>query len=233
MENLIIKNLSVSFGDNCVYKDFNLTLETNKITCIMGISGCGKTTLLNCVSSLLDYSGEISGVGSVSFVFQSPRLIKGFTVKDNIDFALSQIKEDKRKERIDFSLQIMEIADLANKYPFELSGGQQNRVGLARGLACESNVLLLDEAFTGQDVALRNRVISRLLLSLEQEPRTVLAVTHDVDEALLMADRIIILGNNAILADINIDLARLERNLSCDTLNNVRSELYKVLNQTI
>lgn len=230
MEDIIIKNLSLSFGEKCVYKDFNLVLNGGEVTCIMGVSGCGKTTLLNCICSLLNYSGEIKGVNSTSFVFQNARLIKGFTVKQNIEFALSQTELSKRAERIKTGLEIMEISDLINKYPFELSGGQQSRVGFARGLACQSNVLLLDEAFTGQDIALRNRIITRLLISLEQEPRTVVAVTHDVDEALLMADRMIILGDNQILFDIPIELNRLERNLSCDALNNIRKEVYNVLN---
>lgn len=230
MEDIVIKDLSLSFGEKRVYKDFNLVLNGGEVACIMGVSGCGKTTLLNCICSLLNYSGEIKGVSSASFVFQNARLIKGFTVKENIQFALSQTEPAKREERIKTGLEIMEISDLINKYPFELSGGQQSRVGFARGLACQSNVLLLDEAFTGQDIALRNRIISRLLSSIEKEPRTVIAVTHDVDEALLMADRIIILGDNQVLFDTPIKLDRLDRNLSCDTLNNIRKEVYNALN---
>lgn len=189
-----IKNLSVSYGDNRVYENFSLELEDGKITCVLGESGCGKTTLLNAVASLVKYEGSITP-SRVSYVFQSPRLIPNLTVLKNLTVVGAE------EQRAADMLREVGLKDKENRYPYALSGGERQRVALCRAFLFPSDILLLDEPFSSLDLKTKLSVIRTFKELEEKDGRTVLAVTHDIDEALYLADRIVVIKEGAVAAD--------------------------------
>lgn len=191
-----IKNLTKRYGEKTVYENFNLDVEDGKITVILGESGSGKTTLLNCVARLTPFEGEISPV-KCSYVFQSPRLIPNLTVLQN----LLIVKNDEKAARA--VLESVRLGDKLNAYPITLSGGEAQRVALARALLFGGDCWLLDEPFSSLDLRLKAE-ISDLFLSLIRECKaTALFVTHSIDEAIKLGDRIIVLGKGGILGDFD------------------------------
>lgn len=189
-----IKNLSVSYGDNKVYEDFSLSLEDGKVTCILGESGCGKTTLLNAVASLIRYDGYITPT-SASYVFQSPRLIPNLTVLKNLTIVGAD------PEKAADMLGQVGLAGKEDDYPERLSGGERQRVALCRAFLYPSDILLLDEPFSSLDLKTKLSVMQTFKELEERDGRTVLAVTHDIDEALYLADRIVVIKNGTVAAD--------------------------------
>lgn len=189
-----IKNLSVSYGDNKVYEDFSLTLKEGGITCVLGESGCGKTTLLNAVASLVKYEGQISPA-RVSYVFQSPRLIPNLTVLKN----LTIVGADEQKAAD--MLRLTGLSDKEKQYPLNLSGGEKQRVALSRAFLYPSDILLMDEPFSSLDLKTKLSVMEVFKSLHMREPRTTLFVTHDIDEALYLADRIVVIKDGKISAD--------------------------------
>ncbi|MDE7214829.1 MAG: ABC transporter ATP-binding protein [Clostridia bacterium] len=189
-----IKNLYTSSGQNRVYENFNLSIEDGKVTCILGESGSGKTTLLNCIARLTDFNGEIPAL-KCSYVFQSPRLVPNLTVFKNLSLVLNdgaKITEILKKVR---------LTEKADEYPCNLSGGQAQRVGLARAFLVKSDIILLDEPFASLDLKLKTEM-EKLFFEIRQaDNRTVLFVTHDVDEAITVADRVIVLKNGSVVFD--------------------------------
>lgn len=195
-----IKNLTKRYGELTVYENFNLDLEEGGITCILGESGCGKTTLLNCIAGLTDYDGEITNV-KCSYIFQTPRLVPNLTVGGNLKLIC------KDEDAIDAALGKVRLADKKNVYPVSLSGGQAQRVSIARAFLFGGEVILMDEPFTSLDLRLKKE-ISGLFLQIQSEGgRTALFVTHDVDEALNVADRIIAINGGKTVLDALTDEA--------------------------
>lgn len=187
-----IKNYSKSYGDKVIFKDLSLSIKAGSITAIMGNSGAGKTTLLNAISKLdSDYSGDII-CGKCSYIFQEPRLLKGVTVYKNIELALT--KPDEKK--VDEILAEVELSDAKDLYESELSGGMAQRVSLARAFVTDREMLLMDEPFSGLDMGLKLRLYNLFKKLHEKRKPTVILVTHDLEEALTLADRIIILGSS-------------------------------------
>jgi NitT/TauT family transport system ATP-binding protein len=193
-----LKNISKSYGKLQVLNSLSLEIEENSIIAFLGPSGCGKTTLLSLIAGLNQPDdGEILGLEnkSISYLFQEPRLLDWLTVADNLSFVLTdQIAGDEIKHRIDYYLKHMEILEYRNAYPRRLSGGQRQRVAMARALAYPSRILLMDEPFKSLDLGLKLELIHRLLLLWTAEPRTIILVTHDTKEALLLADEIFVLS---------------------------------------
>lgn len=193
---MTIKNLCKRYGDRIVYENFNLEIEDGKITAVLGESGSGKTTLLNCIAGITPYDGEITPV-SCSYVFQTPRLVPNLTVLKN----LLLIKRDEAEARK--ALAAVRLTDKENAYPVTLSGGEAQRVSLARALLFGGDMWLLDEPFSSLDLRLRNE-ISRLFLDVFHGGNaTAVFVTHSVDEAIALGDRIIVLKNGEISADFS------------------------------
>lgn len=189
-----IKNLCKSYGNLNVYYNFNLGIEEGKVTCILGESGSGKTTLLNCIARLTDFKGEIPDL-KCSYVFQSPRLVPNLTVYKNLSLVLND------GVKITEILQKVRLTDKANEYPCNLSGGQAQRVGLARAFLVKSDIILLDEPFASLDLKLKTEM-ERLFFEIRQtDCRTALFVTHNIDEAITVADRVIVLKNGAAVFD--------------------------------
>ena len=190
-----IKNLCKSYGAKKVFDDFNLTLPNGKIIAILGESGAGKTTLLNCIANLTDYEGEIIGeTNPISYVFREDRLIPNLTVKQNLELVCKDCD-------IDSALDSVGLLNEKDNYPKNLSAGMAKRVSLLRALVFNSNLLVLDEPFNNLDLALKYSLIEMVKDMQKTSPRTVLAVTHDVKEAVTIADRIVVISHGKIVFD--------------------------------
>lgn len=224
-----IKNLSKSFDDKCIFNNFNVEFEKGKITAIMGKSGIGKTTLLKAIANLTDYQGEIESDGAISYVFGEASLIPSLTVKQNLSYAVSHVIKDKkvRENAIYDILEQVELGDEANSFPWNLSTGMAQRVSLARGFLYPSNVLIMDEPFRGLDTALKSRLQKYFLKLLSKDNKTVVLITHDVNEALLLADRILVFDNRPvnIVFDESITIPQSERSFSNDGIASIADRL--------
>lgn len=228
-----IIDVSKKYGEKVIFDRFNLDLEPGKITAIMGRSGIGKTTLLKIIAGLTDYEGKVETSGEISYVFGEASLISSLTVKQNLEYAVSHVIKDKseRKNAILSVLKELELDGEINAYPRNLSTGMAQRVALARGFLYPADVLIMDEPFRGLDTALKTKLQKYFLNLFAKDNKTVLLITHDISEALLLADRIVVFDGNPIgLAfDENIMLPKEKRSLSSSEISSVGDELLKVL----
>ncbi len=198
-----IKNLTKRYGALTVYENFNLELKEGEVTCILGESGCGKTTLLNCIAGLTDYEGEITKT-KCSYIFQTPRLVPNLTVGGNLKLIC------KDEKAIDEVLEKVRLTDKKDAYPVALSGGQAQRVSIARAFLFDSDLILMDEPFSSLDVKLQMDISQQFLQILSESRRTALFVTHSVDEALRLADRIVVINGGKVALDIYMEIANME-----------------------
>ena len=229
-----VKGLAVAYGEKRVFDGFDIAFPAGEISVVMGGSGVGKSTLLNAVAGLVPCKGDIERPeGGISYIFQKDRLIPSISVHKNLDLVLRGVIRDKaeRGERIDEMLKRLEIGDKAEKYPSELSGGESLRVAMARAFLFPSDVLLMDEPFRALDIGLKFRLLRALEGLLASSPRTVIYVTHDVDECLLAADSWTVLAGSPahIAGEGEIALPRGERKVSSAELSAVRAELMRLL----
>lgn len=188
-----------SYADLKVLDNISIDFPENKVTCILGPSGCGKSTLLNIIGGILDKdSGQVIGFkdASISFVFQEDRLIKWKSVKDNLRFVLKG-KMDKKaiEETIDSYLKSVNLLEYKNYYPNSLSGGMKQRISILRAFIYPSEVLIMDEPFKSLDINNKRIVIDFFKKLQSMEKRTCIIVTHDIGEAMELADRIVILSD--------------------------------------
>jgi len=191
-------NITKKWGNKSIFDKFSLELPDEKVSVILGESGVGKSTLLSVAASLTDYEGKTEGFENPSFVFQQPRLIEQLSVYENIEFALSSVDmcKGEKKRVIESALEKARILPLADRNCSSLSGGEKQRVSLARAIAFPSDVLLTDEPFNSLDIRLKSEIISDLKNVVSEQKRTVLFVTHSVDEAMFFGDYIVVLKNN-------------------------------------
>ena len=234
MSNVVIKNLKVSYEDKVIFDSFNVEFEENKVNVILGSSGVGKTTILNCIAGILPYDGSIEGhEDGVSYIFQKDRLIPTISIYKNLDLILkTKIKDKKeRKEKILKMLSLLEIEDCAKKYTTEMSGGQIQRAAIARAFLYPSNVILLDEPFKALDTSLKSKLIKVLIELHKEERKTVIFVTHAIDECLLAADNVYVFANNPveIIYNTKIEKDAMERTLIDPELDVVRKELLSIV----
>lgn len=225
----LCKRYRTESGERIVFDKFSAEFKDGKVTAVMGSSGIGKTTLLNCIAKLTDYDGEIAGVGSSAYVFQEDRLIPDKTVYDNIDFVMQTEDADERKKRIKNALSVTELLSEAFRYPSELSGGQRKRVSLARAFASGRDLMLLDEPLSSLDIGLKFRIFDVMKKVFKSDSKTVIMVTHDVDEALTLADEIVIIekGGVAYRKEFSTDL--FGRDITDDECNRIRREIIEIL----
>jgi nitrate/nitrite transport system ATP-binding protein len=185
----------------------DLTIQRGEFVTLIGHSGCGKSTLLNLVAGLLAPTAgalilaerEIGGPGpDRGVVFQNHSLLPWLTCFENVHLAVERVfqeKKEKLKEKTNAALELVGLSHAAHKYPHEISGGMKQRVGIARALAMEPKMLLLDEPFGALDALTRATLQDELMRIVERTGSTVLMVTHDVDEAVLLSDRVVMMTN--------------------------------------
>ena len=192
---LELTNVSVSFEAVEVIRELSLAIVQGDFVAVVGPSGCGKTTLLNLIAGFeRPSSGSVECQGRVRMVYQEDGLFPWATVTENIELGLRHIADRReRKRQVGELLKIIHIEGFEHHYPRQLSGGMRQRVELARALAGGSDILLLDEPFSALDYLTRLRMRSELARVLREMPRTAVLVTHDIEEAAQLADRIVVL----------------------------------------
>ena len=224
---LCIEGIGMTFetrkGDFVALERIDLTVKKGEFVSLIGHSGCGKSTLLNLVAGLLRPTEggillaerEIAGPGpDRGVVFQNHSLLPWLTCFDNVYLAVERVFPEKKnllKERTHTALAMVGLTHAEAKYPHELSGGMKQRVGIARALAIEPKVLLLDEPFGALDALTRANLQDELMRIVGNTKATVLMVTHDVDEAVLLSDRIVMMTNGPaarIGGMVEVDLPR-------------------------
>ena len=230
---LTLKNVSKNYPNSKVLNDINLEVQKGEFIAILGFSGTGKTTLISLIAGLIDAdSGEIKIDGKIvkgpnsatSLVFQSYSLLPWLSVYQNIELAVDATynhmnKGDKTK-LINAKIDLVGLSHAKDRKPSELSGGMRQRVSVARALAMQPEILLLDEPLSALDALTRSKLQNEIDRIREQEKRTIILITNDVDEALLLADRIAILnpnhGNISKIYDVTIARPRLKTELNHD-----------------
>lgn len=228
---MLIKNLDFNFDNLQIFKNFNLEIKKGMVTVLLGPSGCGKTTLLNLISGFLKpASGEITLPQNIalSYLFQESRLLPWKTVEENINFVLDELTETEKKQRIKHYLDKLDLTDFKNYYPNKLSGGMKQRASIARAFAYPSNTILMDEPFKGLDLGLKLNLIHSFNKIWKEEERTVIFVTHDIQEATLLGDEIILLTKSpaSIKKTYQNSLEHSERYLYNPQLLSLEKELF-------
>lgn len=218
MDGLRFNSVAHRYDADWALRELNLSVGAGEIVCLLGPSGCGKSTALRLAAGLevlqegeISVAGEVVASGgtkhqvpperrSVGLMFQDYALFPHMTVAANIAFGLPK-SERNSGEKVKKALEEMHLGHVADRYPHTLSGGQQQRIALLRALAPNPRVMLLDEPFSGLDQHLRQRVRQETLSMLSNSGAATLIVTHDPEEAMYLADRIVVLNNNAVVQD--------------------------------
>ena len=209
-------------GGQAVFENFSFHAEPGEFVALLGPSGCGKSTLLNLLAGFhtptrgavrLDGVPVTPEMPQLGYVFQSPHLFPWLTARENVRFGLRMANAadvPAQRARAQHFLGLVGLADAADKLPHELSGGMQQRVAIARALAMEPGLLLMDEPFSALDAITRTSLNEELLRIQAALGQTIVFITHDVDEAVFLADRVIVLGTapRGVQAEVRIDLPR-------------------------
>lgn len=216
-----VKNLTKRFGDLVVLDDINFTVGKGEFLAIVGPTGCGKTTFLNCLSKLMPTSegdiyidGQVADPGkhNISFVFQEPTCMPWRTVRENVAYGM-EVKgfpKEKLNERLDYMLDLVGLKDTADLYPNQVSASMVQRITVARAFAVDPDLLLMDEPYGQLDVKLRFYLEDELVRLWKTLKSTVVFVTHNIEEAVYVAERILVLSNKPtnIKAEVIVDLPR-------------------------
>ena len=208
-------------GSVVAFRNVDLQIRNQEVLCVVGPSGCGKTTLLRCIGGLLaPSSGQVLIDGQavdcpregVAIVFQHFGLLPWKSVVDNVAFGLRIAGAPRAviTERLDHYIQLVGLAGFENHYPYQLSGGMQQRVGLARALAIDPEILLMDEPFASVDAQTREVLQEELLQLHERERKTMIFITHSIDEAIILGDRVAVMASRPgrIKEILTVDFAR-------------------------
>lgn len=232
-----IKNVSKSFitkdKDFIAVSDINLHVDDGEFICLLGPSGCGKTTLLRMIGGLeTPDSGEIYAGGNLvegpskdrGFIFQQYSLFPWLNVLDNVTFGLNITDSENKEENIQAAERYLDrvgLADFKYSYPHELSGGMKQRVAIVRSLLNHTPILLMDEPFSAVDMQNRHSLQEQLLGVWKRFNTTIVFVTHDVDEAVFLADKIVIMDKNPgrIQQIVEVDLPRIRKRDSQEFLD--------------
>lgn len=207
-----VSGLRVRYDGNEILHGLDFKIDRGEFVSIVGASGCGKSTLLHALAGFIHKEGAIRISEDVGMVFQNYAVFPWLTVRGNIAFGLNGIGKQKKNALIERLVNMIGLGIDANKYPSQLSGGQVQRVALARALATDPEVILMDEPFGALDMYTREKMQTWLLNVWETDHKTVLFVTHNIEEAIFLSDRVIVLGQGIILGEflIPFDRPRLE-----------------------
>ncbi len=234
-------DVTVRFADELIYDRLSFCVREGEFLCILGPSGCGKSTSLRIIGDLLGIeSGAVSVDGrtpaeawqSLAYVFQSPRLAPWRDALANVMLAMElrfdHLTTTDMRARAEELLALVGLADAAHKYPAMLSGGERQRVSIARALSVDPKIVLMDEPFSALDLNTRRRLRQEVTAIWEKTGKTVVFVTHDIEEALVLADRIILLSNKptTVLEQIEIDTPRPRRVDQSTTLRAHKEHLH-------
>ena len=224
-----------------VLKDISLEFDDGEMVCFLGPSGCGKTTLLRIIAGFeaptrglvrIDTRPVAHPSADCIFVFQHSGLLPWMTVRENVQLGLRNLpSEQEKKRRVDEFIEMVELEGFGDYYPHQLSGGMQRRAELARALVVNPGMLMMDEPFSGLDFLTHMKLREEVVNMHEYFKKTTLVVTHDIDDALIMGDRIVILSGRPSTVRFNrrIDFPR-PRNVDANRdLNQLRSELFFML----
>ena len=242
----VVKKFNGRNGEMVALNGVTLDIHDNEFICVVGPSGCGKSTLLNIIAGLLEpTSGEVycdgklvEGTGTDrGVVFQQYALFPWLTVKKNVRFAL-EMRGIKGKEADNLAMMYLEKVDLtkfADHYPKELSGGMKQRVAIARAYAAEPQVLLMDEPFGALDAQTRTQLQSELLQTWERDMKTCFFITHDVDEAIILAQKVIVMsarpGRVKAIIDIDIPYPRDQETKMSPRFLELKNEIWSLVYQ--
>lgn len=240
------ENVRVAYGTETIFDDLNFEVNDGEFLCLLGPSGCGKSTTLRLISGLLrPQAGEIRIDGRTpelayeqfAFVFQSPRLVawrnalRNVTLASELRFGSGNSRQNETKAAA--LLDLVGLGRDTNKRAVELSGGERQRVAIARALQVDPRAILMDEPFSALDVKTREAMRREIIALWQQQRKTIVFVTHDVEEAMFLADRIIVFSRKptTVLDTVKVDSPRL-RNLESDQqLQSIRRHLYQLLRQ--
>ena len=215
-----------------VIGDVHFSVPRSQFTCIAGPSGCGKTTLLNIIAGLepcpqatIEFNGESIEKTAIAYVFQEPRLMPWLSVLDNVTLVTDNTPQ-RRQQAMDI-LKMIGLDDVPNEFPNRLSGGMQRRVALARAFITQPQIMLMDEPFVSLDPKLAQNIRKNLLDIWNKTPSNILFITHDLNEALFLADRILFIGQRPaqILLDYNVTLPRPRKNISYADIDKLKETI--------
>ena len=218
------EDLAVSFdGETPVFEGLNLAIEKGEFVTLVGVSGAGKSTLLRVIADLIPaFKGSVTvdtpedpARRAIAMVFQAANLMPWRRVKDNITLGLEglAVSEEIKHERVHWTLDLVGLGDFADRWPYQLSGGQRQRIGIARGLAVDPDILLMDEPFGALDAITRTALQDEFLRIWQETGKSILFVTHDIEEAVFLGDRVLLLGGKPahIINEYHINIDRAER----------------------
>jgi len=230
-----LRDIDVTFDDLPVLKNLTMEMDEHQLICILGPSGAGKTTLLNLMSgSLQPDRGQIQGFEgkSISYLFQETRLLRWKTVEGNIDFVLKDhLSKMERVEIINRYIEMVGLSEFRRYYPDQLSGGMKQRVAIARAFAFPSDILLMDEPFKGLDLQLKSALMQAFIDVWLTDKRSVFFITHDLDEAVLLGEKIYVFtpSPGRVKGVITNYIPHKERNLNSDSLRSIEDRLIELI----
>ncbi|MEE8350938.1 MAG: ABC transporter ATP-binding protein [Rhodospirillales bacterium] len=221
------KNLAVAFGEEgsqeTIFHNVNISIEEGEFVTLVGVSGAGKSTMLRVISDLIHpkegsiqvNTVQVADRRPISMVFQAANLMPWRTIAQNIQLGLEgiEISNEEKQKRTDSTLSLVGLPDVGDRWPYQLSGGQRQRIGIARALAVEPAILLMDEPFGALDAITRTSLQDELLRIWSETKKSILFVTHDIEEAVYLGDRVLLLGDKPahIVQDFKIDIDRDKR----------------------
>lgn len=228
MNQIDIQNLSVRHGNISVLDSINFSCKKGEFVAIVGKSGSGKTTFLQALAGLISFSGSVSIPEIKGVVFQQYAVFPWMTVSENIDFGLDMHDQAIRKQIIEEHLELAQLEDKKDTYPSQLSGGQIQRVALARSLAHNPEVLLMDEPYGALDAYTRDQMQQWLLNVWATHQKTIIFVTHNIEEAIFLADRILVLKDKKFIEEfkVNFDRPRKEEIKFSTEFNKLRKHIF-------